>query len=90
LEFRVAPSNTTTVHSLVQRLARVFGQRAVSFDVQRRDVRVAAGRDVNRSIAEVLDAVEAWLDQDGFGSAEIRLGDRSYTVAERSRIASGL
>jgi hypothetical protein len=90
VEFRVAPSNATAAQSLVLHLAEAFGQRSVSFDIDRRDVRVSAGRDVNRAIGEVLDAVEAWLSQDGGRSAQIWLGGRSYTMRERPRIASGL
>ena len=90
VEFRVAPSNVTTAQSLVLHLTEAFGQRSVSFDIDHRDVRVRAGRDLNRAIGEVLDAVEAWLSEDGAGSAQIRLGGRSYTMLEQPRIASGL
>jgi hypothetical protein len=90
VEFRVAPSNATTAQSLVLHLTEAFGERWVSLDLDRRDVRVRAGRDVNRAIGEVLDAVEAWLSEDGGGSAQIWLEGRSYTMLERPRIASGL
>ena len=90
VEFLVAPSNVATAQRLVLHLTEAFGQRSVSFDIDHRDVRVSAGRDVNRAIGAVLDAVDAWLSEDGGGSAQIWLGSRSYTMFERPRIASGL
>ena len=50
VEFRVAPSNGMTTQSLVLHLTEAFGQRSVLFDIDHRDVRVTAGRDVNRRL----------------------------------------
>jgi hypothetical protein len=39
-------------------------------------------------VVEVIDAVQAWLEADGLGSARLSVGDRSYTmVAPRVRTA---
>ena len=79
VEIRVAVADATGVHGLVRRLAGAFDRSSVSFDGRRKEVRVRSEWE-SRAVLLVLDAVEAWLREDGVGSAKLSLGDRSYTM----------
>ena len=79
VEIRVAVADATGVQALVQRLAGVFDRSSVSFDGRRKEVRVRSEPE-SRTVVLVLGAVEAWLAEDGVGSAKLSLGDRSYTM----------
>ena len=79
VEIRVAVADATGVQALVQRLAGVFDRSSVSFDGRRKEVRVRSEQE-SRTVVLVLGAVEAWLAEDGVGSAKLSLGDRSYTM----------
>jgi hypothetical protein len=79
VEIRVAIPDATGVHGLVRRLAGVFDRSSVSFDGSRKEVRVRSEWE-SRAVLLVLDAVEAWLSEDGVASAKLSLGDRSYTL----------
>ena len=84
VEIRVAVADATGVHGLVRRLAGVFGRSSVSFDGLRQEVRVRSEWE-SRDVLLVLDAVEAWLAEDGIASAKLSLGDRSYTMVGAAR-----
>jgi hypothetical protein len=79
VEIRVAVADATGVHGLLRRLAGAFGRSSVSFDRLRKEVRVRSEWE-SRAVLLVLDAVAAWLAEDGIGSAKLSLGDRSYTM----------
>ena len=79
VEISVAVGDGTGVHSLVRRLAGVFDRSSVSFDGARKEVRVRSEWE-SRSVVLVLGAVEAWLAEDGVGSAKLSIGERSYTM----------
>ena len=79
VEIRVAVVDATGVHTLVRRLANVFDRSSVTFDGRRKEVRVRSEPE-SRTVVLVLDAVEAWLAEDGVESAKLSLGDRSYTM----------
>lgn len=79
VEIRVAVADATGVHALVRRLANVFDRSSVTFDGRRKEVRVRSEPE-SRTVVLVLDAVEAWLAEDGVESAKLSLGDRSYTM----------
>ncbi|HZT45921.1 MAG TPA: hypothetical protein VFA24_07040, partial [Gaiellaceae bacterium] len=66
-------------HGLVQRLAVLFERSSVSFDETQNEVRVRSEWE-SRSVAGVIDAVQSWLVVDGAASAELSVGDRSYTM----------
>jgi hypothetical protein len=83
----VALADATGVHGLMRRLAGVFDRSSVSFDGARREVRVRSGWE-SRSVLLVLDAVEAWLAEDGVGSAKLSIGERSYTMVGPTAITS--
>jgi hypothetical protein len=78
-EIRVAVADATGVHALVRRLIGVFERSSVTFDGRRKEVRVRSEPE-SRTVILVLDAVEAWLAEDGVESAKLSLGDRSYTM----------
>ena len=79
VEIRVAVADATGVHALARRLVGVFDRSSVTFDGRRREVRVRSEPE-SRTVVLVLDAVEAWLAEDGAESAKLSLGDRSYTM----------
>ena len=89
VEIRVAVADTTGVHGLVRQLAGAFDPSSVSFDGVRKEVRVRSESEL-RGLVRLLKAVEAWLAEDGVGSAKLSIGDRSYTMLGSSPISSSL
>jgi hypothetical protein len=87
VEIRVAVADATGVQALVRRLASVFDRSSVTFDGRRKEVRVRSEPE-SRTVVLVLDAVEAWLAEDGVQSAKLSLGDRSYTLVSPDPITS--
>jgi len=79
VEIRVALSEAAEAQGLLQRLGALFERSSVSFDETRNEVRVRSEWE-SRSVVEVIDAVQSWLAVDGVGSAELSVGDRSYTM----------
>jgi hypothetical protein len=79
VEIRVALTDSTGAHALLRRLAGPFDRSSVSFDGNRNEVRVRSEWE-SRSVVQVIDAVQAWLAADGIDSAELSIGDRSYTM----------
>jgi len=79
VEIRVAVTDTTRIHGLMSRLGRLFDRSSVSFYGGRREVRVRSEWE-SRSVVEVIDAVQSWLEAEGLGSARLSVGDRSYTL----------
>jgi hypothetical protein len=79
VEIRVAVTDATRIHGLMLRLGRLFDRSSVSYDGAQREVRVRSEWE-SRSVVEVIDAVQSWLEADGLGSAKLSLGDRSYTI----------
>ena len=89
VEIRVGVADDRGVQGLMRRLAGVFDRSSVSFDGTRKEVRVRSESE-SRAVAQVLGAVEAWLAEDGLGSAELSIGDRSYTMVAPAPIGSNL
>lgn len=87
VEIRVAVADAFVAHGLMHRLATLFGRASVSFDEVRNEVRVRSEWE-SRAVVQVIDAVESWLAVDGVGSAELSLGDRSYTMVGPARVAT--
>jgi hypothetical protein len=79
VEIRVAVPDTTRVQGLMRLLAGLFDRASVSFDGAQKEVRVRSEWE-SRSVVQVLRAVELWLAEDGPDSAELSIGDRSYTM----------
>jgi hypothetical protein len=89
VEICVGVPDAGGVHGLMLRLAGVFGRSAVSYDGARKDVQVRSEWE-SRAVAQVIGAVAAWLAEDGVGSAELSVGDRSYTMVAPAPIGNNL
>jgi hypothetical protein len=89
VEIRVGVADDRGVQGLMRRLAGAFDRSSVSFDGTRKEVRVRSESE-SRAVAQVLRAVETWLAEDGLGSAELSIGDRSYTMVAPAPIGSNL
>ena len=83
VEIRVALEDGRRVSELMRRLAGLFGQSSLSFDRSRKEVRVRSESE-SRAVVHVVDAVDAWLAEDGAESATLSIGNRSYTMASHS------
>lgn len=79
VEIRVAVADATSALGLLRRLAGLFGRSAVSFDATRNEVHVRSEWE-SRSVVEVIEIVESWLEADDVTSAELSIGARSYTL----------
>ena len=88
VEIRVAVPDATGVHGLVRRLAAVLDRSSVSLDGPQNEVRVRSESE-SRGVVLVLNTVEAWLAEDGAGSAKLSIGDRSYTMVGSARATPG-
>ena len=80
VEIHVAVADAAEADGLLARLAALFERSAVSFDRARNEVRVCSEWE-SRSVVAVIDAVQSWLAADAVVSAELSIGDRSYTMA---------
>jgi hypothetical protein len=89
VEIRVGVADARGVQGLMRRLAGGFDRSSVSFDGTREEVRVRSEWE-SRAVVQVLRAVEAWLVEDGPDSAEVSIGDRSYTMVAPAPIGSNL
>jgi hypothetical protein len=89
VEICVAVTDAAGVHGLMRRLIGVFDRSSVSFDGTHREVRVRSEWE-SRNVLLVLDAVEAWLGEDGVESARLSMGGRSYNMVAPAPIARGL
>jgi hypothetical protein len=87
VELRVVVPDAAGVHGLMRRLAVVFDRSSVSFDGAHQEVRVRSEWE-SRAVVHVLDAVEAWLEEDGVSSAKLWVGDRSFTMVGPVPIAA--
>jgi len=89
VEIRVALTDAGGAPGLLRRLAALFDRSSVSFDRMRNEVRIRSEWE-SRSVVEVIDALQSWLADDGVDSAELSVGDRSYTmVGRRLVLATG-
>jgi hypothetical protein len=79
VEIRVAITDATRIHGLMRRLGTLFDRSSVSYDLARGELRVRSEWE-SRSVVEVIDAVQSWLEADGLGSVKLSVGDRSYTM----------
>jgi len=87
VEIRVAVDDASRVPGLMRRLAGLFGRSAISFDRSRKEVRVRSEWE-SRGVVHVVDAVEAWLTEDGVDSATLSIGNRSYTMGGPTPLAA--
>jgi hypothetical protein len=89
VDIRVGVADVGGVHGLIRRLAGVFDRSSVSYDGARKEVHVRSEWE-SRGVVQVIGAVEAWLAEDGVASAELSIGDRSYTLVAPAPIGSNL
>jgi hypothetical protein len=88
VEIRVAVEDGTGVHGLMRRLAALFGRSSISFDGSRNEVRVESEWE-SRTIVGVIDAVEAWVVEEGGTGATLSIGENSYVMAGRRSLPAG-
>jgi hypothetical protein len=79
VEIRIAVADATRAHGLLRRLTVLFGRSSVFFDGALNEVRVSSEWE-SRSVMHVIEVVQTWLAADGIDSAELSIGDRSYTM----------
>ena len=79
VEIKVAVADGAGALGLLQRLVVLFERSAVSFDSTRNEVYVRSEWE-SRSVVQVIDTVESWLEADDIGSAKLSIGDNSYTM----------
>ena len=81
VEIRVAIANPADARGLMRRLASLYDRAPVSFDRMRSGNRVRSERE-RRAVVQVIDVVEELgLLADDIASAELSVGERSYTLA---------
>jgi hypothetical protein len=80
VEICVSVEDVGRVSGLMRRLATLFDRSSVSFDRSRKEVRVKSEWE-SRGVVNVVEAVEAWLAEDGVEAATLSIGDRSYRLA---------
>jgi hypothetical protein len=87
VEIRVAVDNVDRVPGLMRRLSALFDRSAVSFDRSHSEVRVESEWE-SRGVVRVIDAVEAWIEEDGGKWAMLSIGNHSYTLAGPPQLAA--
>ena len=80
VEINVALADPMHAHGLMRRLAGLFDGSSVSWDRAHNEIRIRSEWE-SRSVLKVIDAVESWLASAGVDSAELSIGERSYTMA---------
>jgi hypothetical protein len=75
VELRITLDDATRAHGLMRRLSPLFGRSAISFDRSRNEVRVESEWE-SRAVVQVIDAIQAWSDEDGGKAATLSIGNR--------------
>jgi hypothetical protein len=89
VEIKVTVTDEILVHSLVRRLRRLFDPSSVVYDATLKQVRVRSEWE-SRSVVEVVDGVQKWMEESGAASASLAVGDRSYTLVSAQPTISPL
>src|SRR5690349_6877020 len=89
VEIKVTVTDELLVHSLIRRLRRLFDPSAVTYDATLKQVRVRTEWE-SRSVVEVVDSVQKWMEESGAASASLAVGDRSYTLVSAQPTSSPL
>jgi two-component system sensor histidine kinase KdpD len=79
VEIEVTVADERDVHGLMRRLRGLFDSSEVTYDSERKHVRVRAEWE-SRTVAAVVDAVKEWMDETGADSASLVVGNRSFTI----------
>jgi hypothetical protein len=89
MEMRIVVPDAACASALAERLTVAFGAERISLWADRPEVGLRVGRESDRAVLRVLDAVEGLLDQAGVGFAELWLGKRSYRFARWAPLEGG-
>ena len=87
VEIRVAVGDATQALGLMRRLGELFGRSAISFDHSCKEVTVTSEWE-SRAVVQVIDAVEAWIEEDDGAQAVLWIGDRSYLLPAYPSLAA--
>ena len=87
VEIRVAVGDATQALGLMRRLGELFGRSAISFDRSRKELKVTSEWE-SRAVVQVVDAVEAWIEEEGSAQAVLWIGDRSYSLPALPSLAA--
>src|SRR5689334_11836716 len=79
VEIEVTVADERDVHGLMRRLRGLFDSSEVTYDSERKHVRVRAEWE-SRTVTAVVDAVKEWMDETGADSASLVVGNRSFTI----------
>jgi hypothetical protein len=72
----------------MRRLAGVFDRSSISFDRIHNEVRVESEWE-SRTVLALVDAVEAWFDDDEVDEATLSIGNRSYSLPAFTPLVAG-
>jgi hypothetical protein len=84
MELRIQAGDPESASALAEALTAAFGGDRVSLRRDRPNVEVRVKGGSDRTLVRVLETVDRWLDHAGSRSAEMWLGERSYTIARRA------
>ena len=82
MKMRIVVEDARNASTLAEALTTDFGHDRIWLWGDRPEVEVRVEGGLDRTVLGVLDTVERWLDQAGFASAEMWLGERSYRLAK--------
>jgi hypothetical protein len=82
---RIVVPDPTSASGLAERLSAAFGAERISLRSERRELGVRFERS-DRTVLQIFDAVERWVDQAGVRSVEMSLGERSYRLVRWSPV----
>jgi signal transduction histidine kinase len=80
VEIRIAVAEPELLHGLMRRLRRLFDPSSVRYNRRRKQVQIFSDWE-SRTAVDVIDAVQAWIDESGLGPTELEVGERLYTIA---------
>lgn len=86
VEIRVTVEDATRVPRLMRRLAGLFDRPSISFDSSRNEVRVESEWE-SRAVMGVVEVVQAWLSENGAGSATLSIGNSTKTLIAPTPLA---
>ena len=80
MEMRIVAGDSESACVLADALTVAFGDALVSLRRDRPNVEVRVRGGSDQTVLRVLDTVDRWLNHTGSRSAEMWLGERSYTI----------
>jgi hypothetical protein len=80
VEIRVAVDDPTRAYGLMRRLVALFGRSSISFDRSRNEVHVKSEWE-SRGVVQLIEAVQAWIEEDRGKRVRLYIGSHSYELA---------